>query len=88
MVDEHTVFDFDAAVARECERQSELKAQGRFEYVIGECDPYRSVAILTEEIGEVARAVNDSKPAHLREELIQVAACCRSWVSFLDKMCK
>jgi hypothetical protein len=42
------------------------------------------VAVLTEECGEVARAVLDLSPtAHLRAELVQVAAVAVAWLESL-----
>ena len=37
------------------------------------------MAILTEEIGEVAKDVNDQRMAGMFEELIQCAAVCFAW---------
>jgi hypothetical protein len=42
------------------------------------------MAVLTEEVGEVARALLDRKPADLRAELVQVAAVAVAWVEALD----
>lgn len=79
--------EFDDAVIRECARQTELRRAGRFPFEIGEpgCSVYRSVSILTEELGEVSRAVNDKDRANLKEELVQVAACCRKWYGYLQQ---
>lgn len=42
--------------------------------------------ILTEELGEVARAICDEDPLeHLREELIQVAAMAAAWADSCDR---
>lgn len=42
--------------------------------------------ILGEEVGEVAKALNENAPvAELRAELIQVAATAMSWVEKLDR---
>lgn len=38
------------------------------------------VAVLTEECGEVSRAVLDHDPERLREELVQVAAVAVAWL--------
>lgn len=41
--------------------------------------------ILLEEVGEVARALNDKEPLdHLEAELIQVAAVCVGWIEGLN----
>lgn len=42
------------------------------------------LAVLTEELGEVARAVLDHSPTdHLRDELCQVAAVATAWMESL-----
>lgn len=42
--------------------------------------------ILTEELGEVARAICDREPLHeLRSELVQVAAMACAWISAIDR---
>lgn len=78
---------FDDAVIRECARQTELKKAGKFQLEIGEpgCSVFQSVSILTEELGEVARAVNERDRENLKEELVQVAACCRKWFHHLEQ---
>lgn len=40
--------------------------------------------ILTEEVGESARASLEKDPAHLRKELIQVAAVAIAWIESID----
>ncbi len=42
------------------------------------------VAVLTEEVGEVARAVLDRKPGDLRDELVQVAAVACAWLQGME----
>lgn len=42
-------------------------------------------AILTEEVGEVAKAVLDNDVENLKEELIQVAAVAASWYNCLTR---
>lgn len=43
------------------------------------------LAVLVEEVGEVAMAMNDSEPVEsLRKELIQVAAVCVAWLQGLE----
>lgn len=41
------------------------------------------VTVLTEELGEVARAVQERDEVQLREELTQLAACCCAWLEAL-----
>ena len=36
--------------------------------------PYQWLAVLTEEVGEVAKAINDCDTVNLQEELVHVAA--------------
>lgn len=48
-------------------------------------DAAERLAVLMEEVGEVARevlAVN--RPQHIRDELIQVAACAVAWIEAID----
>lgn len=41
--------------------------------------------ILGEEVGEVAKALNEQEPIeNLRAELVQVAAVCVAWIEALD----
>lgn len=47
---------------------------GRGDCASPDVDMMVKVAVLTEEVGEVARAVLDKDPANLRDELVQVAA--------------
>ena len=67
-----------AAVTDERERQEKLWA-GRHEHGTGSCAspdvPLAvKIVVLTEEVGEVARAFLDGKTGDLRTELIQAAA--------------
>jgi hypothetical protein len=81
------------AVAFERRRHDELKAMGRFPYTIADpemTDAGRFVS-LVEEVGEVARAiqertgaVNDRHGSDLRTELVQVGAIVVAWVERLD----
>lgn len=79
-------------VYKERVRQEDLKASGRFAYTCAdtECTDGQALAILVEEVGEVARAMCEGKG--LRDELIQVAAVAVAWVARLDnkveELCK
>jgi NTP pyrophosphatase (non-canonical NTP hydrolase) len=42
------------------------------------------MAVLTEECGEVSRAVLDRKPDSLRDELVQVAAVAVAWLESMS----
>ncbi len=46
-------------------------------------DAYKRLSVLTEEVGEVAQALNDGDFAHAREELVQVAAVAVAWLEQL-----
>ena len=84
-----------AEIGEERARQDRLKSEGKFKYTCAD-DIHNEtrLAVLAEEVGEVARAVCELMPAtranlplgttHLREELIQVAAVCLAWVEGLD----
>lgn len=75
------------SVRRERERQRELIEAGRIPHACEDPDTpdgYK-LAVLAEEFGEVAKALNEGAyPADLREELIQVAAVAVAWVEGLD----
>lgn len=79
------------SVVAERLRQRELLAVGRFKHTCDsrEISNFHKLAILTEELGEVAREVfemhdkNDFSPerkAQLKKELIQVAAVTVAWL--------
>ncbi len=75
-------------------RQDVLCARGKFSATLAHdshLTPSDKLVVLAEEFGEVSEIIADSlaKAAtldtdHLREELIQVAACCVAWVENLD----
>lgn len=75
-------------VAGERARQLKLKTQGRFKYTPSEVADFEALAMLSEEVGEVARNclrrggfVIDGNPSNaaLYKELIQVAAVALAW---------
>ena len=74
----------DAERIRQAEKWNKYHVWGR-----GDCSSYAvapivKVAVLTEECGEVARAVLDESPvADLRAELVQVAAVAVAWLESL-----
>ncbi len=43
-------------------------------------DPHAKLTVITEEVGEVARAILEGDQPNLEAELIQVAACCVAWL--------
>lgn len=81
------------AVYQERRRQDDLKAAGRFAHTCADEDmkDVERLAILVEEVGEVARCVaekrglaNDTHGRDLRAELVQVAAVAVAWIEGLD----
>lgn len=76
--------DIDAERAKQAEKWG-----GPHLWGAGDCssrdvsDPVKA-AVLAEECGEVARAVLDSDPESLRNELIQVAAVAVAWLEALS----
>lgn len=82
--------DLYEAIDDERFRQEQLKAAGRFLYTCADdgMEHVGRLAVLMEEVGEVARAVlelarlaNDAHGKNLRKELIQVAAVVHAWLS-------
>ncbi len=67
------------AIERERHLQA-IKHPGRS---IFEVDPLLKLAILTEEVGEVARALIEDDD-QLRQELVQVAACAVGWLESME----
>lgn len=72
-----------------CERKKQADKWNRsHDWGYGDCssglvERMTKVAVLTEEVGEVARAVLENKSAdneELREELVQVAAVAVAWL--------
>ena len=45
----------------------------------------KRMIVLTEEVGEVARAILDEPKCRLREELVQVAAVAVKWIQAIDE---
>jgi NTP pyrophosphatase (non-canonical NTP hydrolase) len=80
-------------VLTERDRQETLKAAGKFPYTCADPELFHSerALILSEEVGEVARAIlndlkfaTDGRPPNLRQELIQVMAVSLAWIEALD----
>lgn len=80
-MDRQLVF---GAINVERERQSGLWAEpgrwGRGDCSSAEVADIVKAAVLSEEAGEVARAVLDGSPRDLRRELVQVAAVAVAWL--------
>lgn len=73
-------------VYRERLRQDELKLSGKFPYTAADnaLTYGQKLAILVEEVGEVARGMNETVVAsELKAELIQVAAVAVAWAESL-----
>lgn len=86
-------YDVLGEVSLECDRQFRLKQEGRFSYTPDQVHPLMGLAMLTEEIGEVAREVlaltgDVQEPGNvpkLRTELIHVAAIAVAMITGIDQ---
>lgn len=83
-------------VSDERMRQEHLKAEGKFTLTCAdEMSNGARLAVLMEEVGEVARAIleggidgevsHDKHGKDLRKELVQVAAVAVAWIEGLDR---
>jgi hypothetical protein len=92
---EHRMSAILGDIILERMRQDALRDAGKFAKTLAEADepltPCECLTVCSEEFGGVAEIVADAigKPGaldseHLREELIQLAACCVAWVEQLD----
>lgn len=79
-------------VRKERTRQEQLKSEGKFSYTCAdhEMSNGKCLAVLMEEVGEVAKELNESDDvsleqhmSSLRAELIQVAAVAVAWAEGL-----
>lgn len=81
------------AVFAEILRQDVLARAGKFGglHILPSGPDHARLAVLTEEVGEVARELNEtlmgraSPEGALVKELIQVAACAVAWATAIDK---
>ena len=86
-----------ADILLERQRQEALKASGKFTYTCADPEMTHAerLAVLVEEVGEVARALleqghlpneqsHDLHGADLRHELVQVAAVALAWLEAID----
>jgi NTP pyrophosphatase (non-canonical NTP hydrolase) len=83
---EYITADVLVDVAIERRRQKELIVAGKIPFGCEHpaTDNGYKLAVLTEEVGEVARAIiEDESAVNLREELIQVAAVAVAWAEAL-----
>jgi NTP pyrophosphatase (non-canonical NTP hydrolase) len=81
------VTKVEALIRREILRQLDLQQSGKFKYIPYDrgCSDLMRLAMLTEELGEVARAMQESDWNNMKAELTQVAAIAISWVARLDE---
>lgn len=70
----------DEERARQAAKWREPHAWGQGDCSSGNVAPTAKAAVLSEECGEVSRAVLDRDKAGLRLELVQVAAVCVAWL--------
>lgn len=72
-------------IQKERIHQNALKAAGKFEYTPAdkECPEGTRLAVLVEEVGEVARAICEDDERNKFEELVQVAAVCVAWLEHM-----
>ena len=67
------------------ERESQNHRWGTVEERVGHSTDMVCLTLLTEEVGEVARAINDGEPVHrMKQELVQVAAVAVMWLEALE----
>jgi hypothetical protein len=81
------------AITAERQRQEQLREAGKFEYTCADnkfpnlpnvpVTHYHKMAVATEEVGEVAKAVNEGNTGELYKEAIQAAACFAAWAESL-----
>lgn len=69
---------------RQSDRWSAPHGWGQGDCSSPDVEPIVKVAVLTEEAGEVARAVLDSTDGDLRTELVQVAAVAVAWLEGME----
>lgn len=74
-------------IQKELQRQIKLQQEGRFPYVAYDldCPDVTRLAMLTEEVGEVARAMQEVDFENLKDELVQIASIAVSWAARLEK---
>lgn len=60
-----------------------LKVLERHPFFAG--NKYQALSILTEEVGEAARAINDGNDTNLKEELLDVVVVCMRFFAMVEK---
>jgi NTP pyrophosphatase (non-canonical NTP hydrolase) len=68
------------ALHKERIRQDEQHGQEQFRHL----SPWRILGVLTEELGEVARAIAEGDSGQIHEELIHLGASCVAWLESLN----
>lgn len=78
-------------VENEIDRQSSLKAAGKFKYTTNELHDVDAFAVCAEEFGEIAGAISEHffkegciTHPDVRDELIQLCACAMRWLDAYD----
>jgi hypothetical protein len=73
------------AISRECRRQELLAGASKIPFTCAwtSASDGDKCLVLTEELGEVARAFQEGNLEHAKVELIQLAACCVAWAESL-----
>lgn len=69
-------FD-DATLLVRAERERQVQKWGGYERIVPDLTKF---AVLGEEMGEVAKALLEEKPADLKAELVQAAAVAMAWL--------
>lgn len=69
-------------IADERARQRSMAANGRWSWTFADASDSMRLAVLVEEVGEVASAIQGD--GDLRVELVQVAAVCVQWLEIIE----
>jgi len=69
-----------ALVDAELARQQELKRRGKFTRTCDEMSDSDNLAIVIEEMAEVAEEIGGPYPEHRDEEIVQAIACLVGWL--------
>lgn len=82
-----TPAEISEAIAAERARQRSIwgrdHAHGHGDCSSSDVSEWVKIAVVSEEVGEVARALLEGDRAALRRELVQVAAVCVAWLESL-----
>ena len=77
--------DIIEAILEERRRQEFLKSQGTIPFSCADEVPMSlKHLVLSEEVGEVAKAIQERDWTNLRDELTQTAAVCVAWLEALE----